>query len=754
LTGPDGTDRLLGIERFQFDGRTYAFSELFNFPPTITSSAVATVFENTTAVTMVAAVDSDIDQTLTFAIAGGADAAEFQIDAATGLLTFVTPPDFEAPTDADGDNVYDVAVQVSDGTLTDTQSISVTVSDANEAPTLAAPIPDQSTTEGASFVFSLPAGTFSDSDAGDTLTLSPGGLPGWLSFEASTGTFSGTPGFDDAGTATITLTATDAGGLATSAWFNIVVADVVNVAPVITSNGGGNSASISLPENTTLVADVDAADANTGQTIAYAISGGADAAKFQIDTATGELSFIAPPDFEARADVGRNNVYNVTVRASDGALHDDQALAITVTNINEAPTAVADTFTVNEDKTLTRSAGNGVRANDTDLDTARASLVAALVSGTAHGALTFNADGSFTYAPDANFFGEDTFSYTISDGEFVSAPVSATITVAPINDVPVITSNGGATWAITVPENTSNTIATLTATDADGDNLGYQIVGGADAALFVVDPSNGALRFATPPDFEAPVDQGGGNTYAVTIEVADGAGGTDRQTINVRVADAPDSAPILGTAGADGNLKGTSGADTIEALGGNDVVRGQGGDDVFLASVDDGSDQYDGGAGADTLSLVQTSAPATVILTDTGGFAVSSQIGVDTLLSIENVTGGLGDDTLQGNSGANRLEGGAGNDTLTGGAGSDTFVFKPGFGNDVITDFDVDPTGTPDLLELSGFGITAADFSSHVTIADVGADTLLTIDHDPAQTIRLVGIGNAGTVTVDDFKFS
>lgn len=73
--------------------------------------------------------------------------------------------------------------------------------------------------------------------------------------------------------------------------------------------------------------------------------------------------------------------------------------------------------------------------------------------------------------------------------------------------------------------------------------------------------------------------------------------------------------------------------------------------------------------------------------------------------------------------------------------------------NDRIAGFDANPSGGQDLIELSGFGITAADFLSHVTIADVGADTLVTIDGNVDQTIRLVGIGNASTVTVDDFRF-
>jgi T1SS-143 domain-containing protein len=92
------------------------------------------VAENTTFVTDVNATDVDAGTTLTYSIIGGLDAAKFTINPSTGVLSFISAPNFEAPTDNGGNNVYDVIVQVSDGSLTDTQSISVTVTDANDPP--------------------------------------------------------------------------------------------------------------------------------------------------------------------------------------------------------------------------------------------------------------------------------------------------------------------------------------------------------------------------------------------------------------------------------------------------------------------------------------------------------------------------------------------------------------------------------------------------------------------------------------------
>ena len=210
-----------------------------NDAPSITSGNTASVQEGATAVATVTALDPDLSPTLTFSITGGADQAHFQIDASTGALSFLSAPDRETPTDADTNNSYVVDVQVSDGLLTSTQTITVSVTNANEAPS-------------------------------------------------------------------------------------------------ITSNGGGSSAGIAVNENDTAVTTVVASDVDLGTTLVYSIVGGADQARFQIDAATGALSFIHAPDFEAPADSGADNSYVVQVQASDGALTDTQTLTVTVADVNEA----------------------------------------------------------------------------------------------------------------------------------------------------------------------------------------------------------------------------------------------------------------------------------------------------------------------------------------------------------------------------------------------------------------------------------
>jgi len=104
-----------------------------NEAPTLTAPAAANVAENSTFVATVTANDPDAGTTLAFSLSGD-DAGLFEL-VGTGnerTLQFISAPDYEAPTDTDGNNIYDVTVTVSDGTLSESQSIAVTVTDVNE----------------------------------------------------------------------------------------------------------------------------------------------------------------------------------------------------------------------------------------------------------------------------------------------------------------------------------------------------------------------------------------------------------------------------------------------------------------------------------------------------------------------------------------------------------------------------------------------------------------------------------------------
>jgi autotransporter-associated beta strand protein len=104
-----------------------------NTAPAITSGGAFSVPENSTAVTTVTATDAE-GNALTYSISGGSDADKFWIDSGTGILTFVSSPNYESPTDLGANNVYNLTVVVSDGLLTAQKDIAVTVTNVSDSP--------------------------------------------------------------------------------------------------------------------------------------------------------------------------------------------------------------------------------------------------------------------------------------------------------------------------------------------------------------------------------------------------------------------------------------------------------------------------------------------------------------------------------------------------------------------------------------------------------------------------------------------
>jgi serralysin len=305
--------------------------------PVITSNGNLSIAENTAVVTTVTATDADLPaETLTYSIVGGADSALFTINSSTGELTFIAAPDFEAPKDAGIDNIYNVTVQTSDGTLTAAQDIVVTVTAVNDNNPVITSNGSLAIAENSTAVITV---TATDADLpAQTLTysISGGADSALFSINSSTGelTFIAAPDFEapkDAGIDNIynvTVQASD-GTLAYTQDIVVAVSAVNDNNPVITSNGN-----LSITENTMVVTTVTATDADQpAQTLTYSISGGADSALFSINSSTGELTFIAVPDFEVPTDSGIDNIYNVTVQASDGSLTTAQNVSITVKGV-------------------------------------------------------------------------------------------------------------------------------------------------------------------------------------------------------------------------------------------------------------------------------------------------------------------------------------------------------------------------------------------------------------------------------------
>ncbi|MFO1171401.1 MAG: cadherin-like domain-containing protein [Hyphomicrobiaceae bacterium] len=186
------------------------------------------------------------------------------------------------------------------------------------------------------------------------------------------GTYTITPTANFNGTVTLTYTVTDGHGGNLTGQTRAYTLAAVNDTPVITSNGGGTTAAVSIAENTALATTVTSADPDAGQARTYTIVGGTDRDRFAISAATGALTFVSGPDFEAPADANGDNIYDVVVQVADSAgAIDTQGLTITVTNVNGIAPPASDAATItgtSEDDILAGLAGNntlqGLGGND------------------------------------------------------------------------------------------------------------------------------------------------------------------------------------------------------------------------------------------------------------------------------------------------------------------------------------------------------------------------------------------------------
>ncbi len=369
------------------------------------------------------------------------------------------------------------------------------------------------------------------------------------------------PGSTETTTFTITVNDGSANGTDNT---TTVISTSVNDAPVISSNGGGPTASTTINENSTAVTTVTATDADTSESQTFSISGGADQALFSINSSSGALVFASAPDFESPTDSGTDNIYNVQVTVTDGySATDLQDLAISVGNINENPVITNDGggTSANINAAENQTAVTTVTAVDQDSgDTLTYSISggadqASFTINSSTGVLTFASAPNYETPTDsgANNVYEVEVTVTDSGAGPLTDVQAINVTVTNANEAPVITSNGnGPTASTSINENTT-AVTTVTATDVDtSDTLTFSISGGADAALFSINSSTGALVFASAPDYETPADSGANNVYDVQVTVTDNGTGplSDSQAIAVTVNNLNEAPTISGAPAA------------------------------------------------------------------------------------------------------------------------------------------------------------------------------------------------------------
>ncbi|WP_081235291.1 VCBS domain-containing protein [Pseudomonas fluorescens] len=545
---------------------------------------------------------------------------------------------------------------------------------------------------------------------------------------------------------TDTFTVLSADGTATAVTVTI---NGSNDSPTITSNGGDTTASVSVAENTTAVTTVVATDVDLpAQTLSYSIVGGADAAKFSIVSGTGALSFISAPNFEAPTDSGTNNVYDVIVRASDGTLFDDQAIAVTVTGVNDNSPVITSngggaTASVNVAENTT--AVTTVTATDADLPAQTLSYSILNTAGTdfskfsisSSGVLTFNsapdyenaqdvggADGDNAYVVDVLVAdgngGTDTQTITVNVQNVVETPVD---TVAP-----TVTVTGTALGNVITPSPSTSTV-TFQFSEAV---IGFSL---SDVTVSASGP--------TPRGTWSNFTQVDGDTYTATLtRTLIGS-----VKVDVTANSYTDLAGNAGAAGSSANLPAGVAGEPINLALTTPSSDISGPITVSISGVPSGWIFNAGTDNGDGTWTVQTSDPGALTVTTPSDFAGALVLDVNMCWS--NSDGSDGSAYVFNNIEVYAPDAPifalSADDNLSGSSGADTFVFAQPIGNNQIYSFDV----TADKIDLIGFaGVTG--FADLSITNDANGNALVSIGS--GQSVTLKGV-DAADLSEANFQF-
>ena len=348
----------------------------------------------------------------------GSDHAAFSINQATGELLLKAQPDYEAKSS------YTVTILSTDeGGKALSKTFSISIGDANDAPSVANAIADQTIAEDSALSFQFASGVFSDVDVGDSLTytatLADGSaLPSWLSFDASTRTFSGTPTNGDVGAIDVKVTATDGTSATATDTFTLTVTNT-NDAPTITS-----SETASVDEDIAYSYTFAASDVDVGDSVTLAAP--TKPSWLTFNSATGVLSGAPSND-----EVGDHSVV-LTATDTNGAVS-TQSFTVTVANVNTAPEVTSTAITnATEDTAYSYTfAASDVDSDDTPT----------LAAPTKPSWLSFDASTAvLSGTPDNAEVGDHAVVLTATDGNGETGTQSFTLTVTNTNDAPTVAS--------------------------------------------------------------------------------------------------------------------------------------------------------------------------------------------------------------------------------------------------------------------------------------------------------------------------
>ncbi|MCB9149972.1 MAG: tandem-95 repeat protein [Caldilineaceae bacterium] len=460
----------------------------------------------------VLANDSDADgDTLT---------AQPMTSPAHGSLTLNTDGSFTYTPDANFNGADSFTYVANDGMVDSAEkTVNITVNAANDAPVAAGD--SYSTAEDTTLDVAAPGVLANDSDVeGDTISavLVSGPANGSLTLN-SDGSFSYTPAANFNGSDSFTYKAND--GQADSGVTTVdITVNAVNDAPVAAND------SYSTDEDTALTVGAPGVLANDSDVENDALS-----VELVNGPAHGTLMLNGDGSFSYTPAANFNGSDSFTYQVNDGMADSNTAtVAMTVNPVNDAPVAANDSYLTDEDVPLTVDAP-GVQENDNDVD--GDTLTSAVVDNPAHGSVTLNGDGSFTYTPSQDYNGSDSFIYKLNDGAADSNTATVTIVIGGVNDAPVATDDSYAT-----DEDTTLTVVApgvlANDSDVDGDALTLALV---DA------PLHGTLSLSSDGSFSYTPAANFNGSDSFTYQVNDGAADSDIATVDVTV-NAVNDAPV------------------------------------------------------------------------------------------------------------------------------------------------------------------------------------------------------------------
>jgi len=430
-----------------------------NDPPSASADSYSTAED--TALTVPApgllGNDSDVDgPALSAVLDAGPSHGSLTLNG-DGSLSYTPNPNYNGPDS--------FTYSASDGTATSSPAtVSLTVTAVNDAPV--ANSDSYSTPENTPLTIAAPGVLANDSDVeGSALTAALGSGPshGSVTFNAG-GSFSYTPTSGYSGPDSFTYTVSDGSLTSAAATVNISIS-AVNDAPSAVAD------SYTTAEDTPLTVAAPGLLSNDSDPDGDPLS-----AALVTGPAHGSLTLNADGSFAYSPALNYDGADSFTYKVSDGSLDSASVtVALTVTPVGDAPSAVGEAFSLLEEGPLTIPAP-GLLANDSDVE--GFALTSALVGTPSHGSVVVNADGSFTYLPDANYHGPDSFTYQVSDGSLTSGSATVALTIIPVNDAPV-----GSADAYSVAEDALLTVAApgvlSNDSDVDGDPLSALLVSGA-----------------------------------------------------------------------------------------------------------------------------------------------------------------------------------------------------------------------------------------------------------------------------------